>query len=196
MTTTTRENPVYLAALESRPNYVDGPRYISTTDTAKLIRATLAKHWPAVRFSVRSESYAGGSSINVSYDGVERDARGRALVTLVDYDGARQEGAPIITQEEMDYSRGRYGKIPRPGLPTAREVEAELGGFSGQRFDGMIDMAYGVSSWLNPDGSATLGESAGTGGSHGSDPGYSYSRETAGALLVRFGASYVFVRDE
>ncbi len=44
--------------------YVPTP-YISTTETAKLIRAQLKKAFPGQKFSVRSKSYAGGSSISV-----------------------------------------------------------------------------------------------------------------------------------
>ena len=44
-----------------------GTRYISVTDTAKLIRPALAKQFPGVKFSVRSESYSGGASIHVSW---------------------------------------------------------------------------------------------------------------------------------
>lgn len=40
-------------------------RYINTTDTAKLIRARLKGAFPNVKFSVRSDKYAGGSSIRV-----------------------------------------------------------------------------------------------------------------------------------
>jgi len=42
-------------------------RYISTTETAKIIRQELAKAFPGIKFSVRSESYSGGSSINVGW---------------------------------------------------------------------------------------------------------------------------------
>ena len=46
--------------------------YISTTDTAKLIRAALKAAFPGVKFSVNSDKYAGGSSIRVKYtDGPE-----------------------------------------------------------------------------------------------------------------------------
>ena len=41
--------------------------YISTTETAKLIRKALKKAFPDIKFSVISEKYAGGSSIRVSY---------------------------------------------------------------------------------------------------------------------------------
>jgi len=44
-------------------------KYISTTDTAKLIRKTLKESFPGQKFSVRSKSYSGGSSIRVEWIG-------------------------------------------------------------------------------------------------------------------------------
>lgn len=41
--------------------------YISSTDTAKLIRQALKREFPAVSFSVRSHTYSGGSSIDVHW---------------------------------------------------------------------------------------------------------------------------------
>jgi hypothetical protein len=41
--------------------------YVSTTDTAKLIRSDLKAAFPAIKFSVRSNSYANGSSIDVRW---------------------------------------------------------------------------------------------------------------------------------
>lgn len=40
---------------------------LSVTETAKLIRAALKKDFPKVKFSVRSSSYSGGSSITVRW---------------------------------------------------------------------------------------------------------------------------------
>lgn len=40
---------------------------IDTADVAKLVRKDLKEHFPKVKFSVRIERYAGGSSINVSW---------------------------------------------------------------------------------------------------------------------------------
>jgi hypothetical protein len=40
---------------------------ISTTDTAKMIRKEVKHYFPNVKFAVRSHSYSGGSSINVSW---------------------------------------------------------------------------------------------------------------------------------
>lgn len=41
--------------------------YISVTETAKLLRASLKNSFPGVKFSVTSSRYAGGASIDVSY---------------------------------------------------------------------------------------------------------------------------------
>jgi hypothetical protein len=47
--------------------------WISTADTAKLIRIALRDAFPGVTFTVRSKTYAGGSSINVGWtDGPAR----------------------------------------------------------------------------------------------------------------------------
>ena len=42
-------------------------RSISVTDTAKLIRVALAKHFPRTTFAVHSKKYSGGASINIHW---------------------------------------------------------------------------------------------------------------------------------
>lgn len=42
-------------------------RYISTADTAKLAREALKAAFPGTKFSVKSKSYSGGSSIRVNW---------------------------------------------------------------------------------------------------------------------------------
>ena len=42
-------------------------RYISVTETAKLVRKSLKHNFPAYKFSVRSKSYSGGASIDVDW---------------------------------------------------------------------------------------------------------------------------------
>lgn len=42
-------------------------KHINLTDTSKLIKAALKVAYPKTKFSVRSESYSGGSSINVRW---------------------------------------------------------------------------------------------------------------------------------
>lgn len=124
--------------------------YVSVTDTAKLIRAQLKAQFPDQKFSVKSDKYAGGASINVSWT-----------------DG-----------------------------PTDSAVYAVVNGFSGQNFDGMIDMAYSKQAWLEDDGSAHLAYSPGTAGQRGSDPERVGSPRTPGARMVHFHADYVFTHRE
>lgn len=186
---------IYASASAERERTGRDP-YLTTADTARLIRQTLERAYPGVRFYVRSSTYAGGSSIRVAYDGVQLDGRGRPLLTLVDYDGVRQPGAPVITEDEIDYRAGRYGHIPRAGAPVSRDVEALVSAFAGRAFDGMIDMAYSLRSWLNPDGSMSFAGTDGTAGSMGSVPAAFGSRRHPSALLVHPGASYVFVESQ
>lgn len=52
-------------------------KYLSCAETAKLVRATLKKQFPGVKFTVRSDTYAGGASIRVGWlDGpTEKDVK-------------------------------------------------------------------------------------------------------------------------
>lgn len=82
-------------------------RYLSCADTAKLIRQALKEAFPAVKFSVRSNTYAGGASINVSYTNgpqsadVERVAfafQGGYFDGMTDYKGGHVhaiDGKPV-----------------------------------------------------------------------------------------------------
>lgn len=60
-------NPIYAAALERWKAKPSNSVHISTTDTAKCIRATLKAKFPRTKFSVRSKIYSGGSSIDISW---------------------------------------------------------------------------------------------------------------------------------
>lgn len=42
-------------------------RYVSVTDTAKLLREALKAEFPGVKFAVQSRKYSGGASIDVSW---------------------------------------------------------------------------------------------------------------------------------
>lgn len=81
------------------------------------------------------------------------------------------------------------------GAPSSRDVDAVVSGYASRRFDGMIDMAYNVDSWLNPDGVGYVAHNPGTVGSMGVDPGYVADPSIGSAILVSFGAGYVFVND-
>ncbi len=50
-------------------------RYITCAETAKLVRLALVKNFPSYKFSVRSKTYSGGASIDVSWtDGPTTEA--------------------------------------------------------------------------------------------------------------------------
>ena len=42
-------------------------RYLTVAETAKLVRRAIGSKFPGVKFSVRSSSYSGGASINISW---------------------------------------------------------------------------------------------------------------------------------
>jgi conjugative element/phage-associated large polyvalent protein len=60
-------NPVYKQAATAWAKNPSRSVYISTTDTAKLIRAQLKTKFPSCKFSVRSDKYSGGSSIRIHW---------------------------------------------------------------------------------------------------------------------------------
>lgn len=90
------------------------------------------------------------------------------------------------------YAGGSSIDIRWTNGPTQKEVDAITDPFSGGGFDGMIDLAYSVETWLLPDGSAQYGRSRGTQGSRGCDPAYENAAPVEGAKLVHFSAHYVF----
>lgn len=184
MTTTTRPHPVYVKATQ------DG--WIETADQAKLIRSTLAARFPGVRFYVRLERFAGGSAIDIYYDGLAGYEPLRACYcatgpTVRDYNPNQCSKCDYI---------GRLEPIYKPGAPTKRDVEAITDPYRGGSFDGTIDLGYSVQSWLLPDGRAVHGRSPGTVESRGLDPAYEHPRPEPGAVLVHFSAHFVHVHDE
>ena len=84
-------------------------RYLSCAETAKLVRAALRQAFPGVRFSVRSDTYAGGASIDVGWtDGptpaaVERVARR--------FEGASFDGQVDLTSYHDSLLAGPDGTV-------------------------------------------------------------------------------------
>lgn len=157
--------------------------YFTTAETARLIRERLARAYPGVTFYVRSSVYAGGSSVHIAYDGIRgyRCLNGHACESSYDCPGCGLRGSNAITT------------LYAPGAPTVEQVNAITAPYASRDFDGSIDLAYVIHSWMTPDGNAFFGRSDGTQGSMGSDTAYSNARPVPGAVMVTFGASYVFV---
>lgn len=76
--------------------------YISTVDTAKLIRKALGESFKGIKFSVKSSIYAGGSSINVKWIDGPNTAQVEAVIGI--FNGSYFDGS-------IDYKGCRYAMI-------------------------------------------------------------------------------------
>jgi hypothetical protein len=66
------------------------PRFVEVADVATLVRKSLKKHFPDVKFSVRSNRYAGGASVVVRWKGGPQESEVMAKVNQ--YAGSRLDG--------------------------------------------------------------------------------------------------------
>lgn len=65
-------------------------KYFNVVETAKLIRQSLKAAFPGVKFSVKSESYSGGSSVNVYW--VDGPSKGAVDDVIGAYQAGRFDG--------------------------------------------------------------------------------------------------------
>lgn len=119
-------------------------KYISVVESAKLIRQALKESFPGVKFSVKSSSYSGGSSIRVSWvdgpasalvNGVVSPFKGGYFDGMIDYAGsvyAKLDGESVqfladhvsLSREYSDakiaqairFLAGKYGEQILAGL--------------------------------------------------------------------------------
>ena len=83
--------------------------YLSVTDTARLLRAALKAEFPGVKFSVRSDRYAGGASIRVYWtDGPTDDA---VSATAGLYQGATFDGMQDLKEYHASLLAGPDGTV-------------------------------------------------------------------------------------
>lgn len=144
--------------------------YLTTAETAALIRAKLKRAFPGVPFSVRARR---GDSVDVAYEGVDHF-----------------EPMPDGYRRKTVY---------KPGMPTKAEVEAVVHPYQGGGFDGMIDMAYDTTVLLDANGDVVGSRSTGTEGSRGTVPAWdstdTYEAVTRAVRRVH-AARYIFVEDD
>ncbi len=106
-------------------------RYLSSTDTARLVRAALRDAFPDGRFSVRTSYYSGGSSIRVRYvDGPPTD-KVRAIVDS--FSGRGFDGSI-----DLAYSIDAYIDADNRVLGTRTTGTAGSGGYVPAHDDGPI----------------------------------------------------------
>lgn len=82
-------------------------KYLNCAESAKLIRSALKESFPGVKFSVRSNVYSGGASIDISYqdgpaaklvEAVAKQLQGGYFDGMIDYKGSCYhllDGAPV-----------------------------------------------------------------------------------------------------
>ena len=96
----------------------------STTETASLIRQELKAAFPSVKFSVRSKSYSGGSSINVSWtDGPTSQEVDRVAGSFA---GASFDGMIDLKSYHESNYQGQRVRFGADFVFTNRKVSADL----------------------------------------------------------------------
>lgn len=77
-------------------------QYLSCAETAKLVRAALKESFPGVKFSVRSDVYAGGASIRIKYTDGPTYEQVKAVAGM--FEGSYFDGM-------TDYKGSNYGSL-------------------------------------------------------------------------------------
>jgi hypothetical protein len=111
----------------------NSPTYVSVTDTAKEIRKALKHNFAGVKFSVRSKSYSGGASVNVSWTDGPREDAVNAVVKR--YEGSTFDGmidlksyhTDIVSKEDGSTEVVHWGAdFVFTSRNMSTEVEAEI----------------------------------------------------------------------
>lgn len=113
-----KQHPIYAAAFAKWKSAPARPVHIDTADVAKLIRAQLKQRFPGVKFSVRIDRYAGGSSVRVNWE----DGPIEKMVSAIcqQYRGEGFDG-----MQDMRYNVG--GWLMPDGSAQIRQIAAHWG---------------------------------------------------------------------
>ena len=144
-------------------------KYISTTDTAKLIRAALKESFPGIKFSVKSDQYSGGSSIRVGWidgpsaamvEAVAKVFKGSYFDSSQDYKGSTYaifDG--LVTSFGPDYvfcsRENSTDAARRAAAQVARKYGPSLADYDRSRL--ISEAMYRHSFYLAPRKSKTAG---------------------------------------
>jgi len=77
-------------------------KYLTCAETAKLIRAALKEAFPGVKFSVKSNVYSGGASINIKYENGPTCSQVKSVVSV--FEGSYFDGM-------TDYKGSNYTSL-------------------------------------------------------------------------------------
>lgn len=90
-------------------------QYLSCAETAKLLRASLKRNFPAVKFSVRSSVYSGGASVRVDWTNGPRQSAVQAVCDRfngADFDGMQDLKTyhdTVLTDEQGNTRSVHFG---------------------------------------------------------------------------------------
>lgn len=132
----------------------NGKRFIGVAEMAKILKKELRHNFPDVKFSVKSDSYSGGSSINVEYtdgvafdkvDSIARNYAGKGFDGMIDMsyfhylylnkDGFLRTHKSEGTTDSMGVSPSYENKLPEgaimvetshPYIFTRRNISNEV----------------------------------------------------------------------
>ena len=85
-------------------------QYFSCAETAKLVRQTLKEAFPGVKFSVRSDTYAGGASIRIGYK--DGPAYNQVKAVVSNFEGSYFDGMTDykgLNYSSLDGKEVRFG---------------------------------------------------------------------------------------
>lgn len=103
---------------------------------AKLIRAELKEKFPKVKFSIRSENFAGGNSVHISWvDGPKQDVVGDVVDKYQDGDFDGMTDCYNYRKNDDNIPRAKYVQTSREiSEETKIKLKEELG-LSGSSYD-------------------------------------------------------------
>jgi hypothetical protein len=99
-------------------------RQISTKATAVVIRGVLKEAFPGVKFGVRIENYAGGSSINIQWEDGPTENQVRSQTKM--FEGSRFDGMTDNTDYHDVIYEGEWAHFSPQTVHHSRRITQEL----------------------------------------------------------------------
>lgn len=102
-----------------------GTQYISTTDTAKLIRKVLKESFPGIKFYVRSDCYSMGSSIHIKWTDGPTESQVNSIVSF--FTGSTFDGITDCTDYiNRDLENGQVVHFEPDHVFARRDLSDDL----------------------------------------------------------------------
>lgn len=131
--------------------------YLSTTETAGMVRKALKESFPGVKFSVRSSKYSMGASISVSWTDGPNTAQVNAVVKI--FEGSYFDGSQDYKGSRFAMIDGKRVSFGADSIHTSRHHSRALCERIARRFPDLALQVTGSDDWgWNISGSGTFDE--------------------------------------